>query len=259
VSDRSKLHQNSFNLDLLLVDLVEFYQKTNDLNQFETLISAYQYRRIYQLVLKYLSPEMTVLDWGSGNGHFSYFLVNSGYKTSGYGFVGVPKICQSFSPDQYTYKEGNWSDPIALPFPDGHFDSVVSIGVLEHVRETGGTEISSLNEIHRILKPNGLFICVHFPNRYSWIEYAARMMKKWSHEYCYTDRDIRSLAELSQFQILEIQRYAFLPRNIWSKIPGNLGNSSLAIQLYNRIDRFLSIPFSGICQNYLFVAQKSEL
>jgi cyclopropane fatty-acyl-phospholipid synthase-like methyltransferase len=246
------------NLDILFSELIQFYSQDDSLHQFGTLISAHQYQRIYQLVLNYIAPHMTVLDWGSGNGHFSYFLVNSGYKTSGYGFESVPKICQFFAPDQYTYQEGDWSDPITIPFSDRYFDAVVSIGVLEHVQETGGTDIASLNEIHRILKPHGLFICVHLPNRYSWIEYAARKMKKWSHRYCYTDQDIRDLAHLTQFQLLEIQRYGFLPRNIWSKLPTKLGNSSRFIQLYDLLDRLLSIPFSRICQNYLFVARKSE-
>jgi ubiquinone/menaquinone biosynthesis C-methylase UbiE len=254
--DRSKLPQNSLDLNGISSELVKFYARNNDLHQFGTLISAHQYRHIYRLVLNSISPGMTVLDWGTGNGHFSYFLVNSGYKTTGYGFGNIPQICHSFSPDRYTYQSGNWSDPIALPFPDRHFDAVVSIGVLEHVRETGGNEIASLNEIHRILKPNGLFICVHLPNRYSWIEYAARKTNKWSHQYCYTDRDIYSFTSLTHFQILKIQRYAFLPRNIWSKFPGNLGNSSNFIQFYETLDRLLAIPFFMICQNYLFVAQK---
>lgn len=256
MDDRSQRSQTSFNLDTLLAELIQLAQIDQSLHQFETRLSAHQYRSIYQLVLKHIAPNLTVLDWGAGNGHFSYFLVNAGYQTSGYGFGCLPHICQSFSPNKYSYKEGNWSDPITIPFPDQSFDAVVSIGVLEHVRETGGNEIASLNEIHRILKPNGLFIGVHLPNRYSWIEYIARKMNKWSHQYCYTERDIRSLTQLTQFQILQIQRYAFLPRNIWSKIPGNLGNLPSFIHIYDTLDRFLAIPFSRICQNYLIVAQK---
>lgn len=256
MDNQSQLYESSFNLDTLLAELIQLAQTDQSLHQFETLLSAHQYRQIYQLVLKHISPSLTVLDWGAGNGHFSYFLVNAGYQTSGYGFGSLPTICQSFSPEQYTYKEGTWSDPITIPFPDQYFDAVVSIGVLEHVRETGGNEIASLNEIHRILKPNGLFICVHLPNRYSWIEYLARKMNKWSHQYCYTDREICSLTQQTQFQILKRQRYAFLPRNIWSKIPGNLGNSSSLTRVYDTLDHLLAMPFSKICQNYLVVAQK---
>jgi hypothetical protein len=33
---------------------------------------------------------------------------------------------------------------VMLPFPDTCFDAVASVGVLEHVRETGGNELASL-------------------------------------------------------------------------------------------------------------------
>lgn len=259
MTEFSKPHWNKIDLDATIQDLIQFARTDRSLHQFQTQISAHQYRKVYQLFLQYLTPQMKVLDWGTGNGHFSYFLVQAGYQTSGYGFECLPPICQSLSPDRYTYDRGNWLDPTKLPFADESFDAVASIGVLEHVRETGGTEVDSLNEIWRILKPNGLFLCVHFPNRYSWIEYAARKMKKWYHEYCYTEREIYELAQLTQFQILQIQRYAFLPRNIWGKSPQNLGNSRRLVSFYDLLDRYLSILFSPLCQNYLFVAQKIQI
>jgi len=43
------------------------------------------------------------------------------------------------------------------------FDAVVSVGVLEHVKETGGSEIGSLREIFRILKLNGYLSVTTFP------------------------------------------------------------------------------------------------
>lgn len=239
-------------------ELLELAKRDRSLHQFQTRVSAHQYRHIYQLVLNYLPPNSTVLDWGAGNGHFSYFLLKAGYQTSGYGFESLPEICRSFSPANYTYQQGNLSDPIAIPFQNQQFDAVVSIGVLEHVREMGGDEIASLNEISRMLKPKGFFICVHFPNRYSWIEYAARQVDKWSHLYCYTKPEIRELMRQTNFQLLEIERYAFLPRNVWAKLPETVGNSLRFSQFYDRIDRLLAIPFSHLCQNYLFVAQKSS-
>jgi len=42
-----------------------------------------------------------------------------------------------------------------IPFPDGHFDAVVSQEVLEHVEDIE----YSLVEIARVLKPGGLFYC----------------------------------------------------------------------------------------------------
>ncbi|MBQ4132690.1 MAG: methyltransferase domain-containing protein [Desulfovibrionaceae bacterium] len=45
-----------------------------------------------------------------------------------------------------------------------------SIGVFEHVHETGGDQLASLKEISRVLKPEGFFLCFHLPNKYSWVE-----------------------------------------------------------------------------------------
>ncbi len=37
-----------------------------------------QYRPLYRAMRKYVKPGAHVLDWGSGNGHFSYFLLRAG-------------------------------------------------------------------------------------------------------------------------------------------------------------------------------------
>lgn len=243
-------------VDQILQNLIEAHRQDASLEQFGALISAQQYLLAYRLVAKYLRPRDRVLDWGVGNGHFSYFLVKAGYCAEGYSFQGLPPVCAPFVSEQYHYRQGNWSEPTILPFPDQRFDGVVSIGVLEHVRETGGEEIASLKEIYRILKPNGVFICFHLPNRYSWIEYAARVVKKWSHEYRYTTKEITAMSAMAGFDLLEMRRYAILPRNIWSSLPQVLGNSLTLAQLYNGIDELSSLLLSPLCQNYFFVARK---
>ena len=46
------------------------------------------------------------------------------------------------------------SDAESLPFPDGHFDAVVSFGVLHHTPDTA----KSIREVRRVLKPGGIAI-----------------------------------------------------------------------------------------------------
>ncbi len=241
----------------ILAELVEAASQDESLVQFRSPISAHQYLRLYQLVTKYISPESTVLDWGVGNGHFSYFLVRSGYTVSGFEFSDCPKVCGRLEPTSYTFSKGNLGDPVSLPYESQTFDAVVSVGVLEHVRETGGNEIASLNEIYRILKPHGIFLCFHLPNQYSWIEALARSIGRWSHQYRYTTSGVLSLAKDARFDLLELQRYAILPRNIWWwGIPKPMRSSFQVARFYDQMDNALSLLLSPVCQNYLFVARK---
>ncbi len=198
-----------------------------------------------------------MLDWGAGNGHFSYFLVKAGHTVSGFDFGSPPKVSKTLTPESYTYKRGNPDNPVSLPYKSQTFDAVVSVGVLEHVRETGGNESANLNEIYRILKPKGIFLCYHLPNRYSWIEAVLRLIGRWSHQYRYTSSNIISLASSAGFEVVEVQRYAILPRNICGRgILKKVSSSCKIARLYNRIDDFLSTMLSPICQNYLCVARK---
>ncbi|MFH1078563.1 MAG: class I SAM-dependent methyltransferase [Patescibacteria group bacterium] len=59
----------------------------------------------------------------------------------------------------------------SLPFPDGTFDAVVSLWVLEHLRDP----VRTFAEIRRVLKPGGFFAFVT-PNRHAAIVAARRMM-----------------------------------------------------------------------------------
>ena len=117
-------------------------------------------------------------------------------------------------------------DPIHLPYEDESFDAVVSVGVLEHVRQFGGNEIKSLKEIHRILKKDGLFLCFHFPNKYSWIEALARRIpSKHYHPYLFTKKDIYHLNQNVGLLVEELKGYAILPRNELSRLPDSIKNN----------------------------------
>jgi SAM-dependent methyltransferase len=176
--------------------LLKFQEQDSsyNLSQFKSLITAHQYRRLYKLLERYISPGGEVLDWGCGNGHFSYFLSKFGYKAFGFSFNDFPfrQVLNS----GYEFNKGSCEDPTTLPYPDQKFDAVVSVGVLEHVRETGGSEVGSLREIFRILKFDGVFVCYHFPNQYSLIEFIASLLSnKYHHQYRYTRQSIETLCQ----------------------------------------------------------------
>jgi ubiquinone/menaquinone biosynthesis C-methylase UbiE len=238
--------------------------------QFRSLPQASQYRRLYSLVGKYMPAGARVLDWGCGNGHFSFFLATQGAQVTSYAFEPEPAIFSLLTPAQrerITFVRGSAEDPQSLHFPDASFDCVFSIGVLEHVRETGGMEAASLREIHRVLKPDGRFICYHLPNRYSYIEALNRLVHgpldptmriPWKyHKYRFTRRDIQSLCEEAGFSMLELQRYGAIPRNMLSRLPGALGRSRALTRAVDLTDAVLERAPMPITQNYAFVASRA--
>jgi SAM-dependent methyltransferase len=224
--------------------------------KFRSRAGAHQYLRLYRLFRRFVPEGARVLDWGAAGGHFSYFLARAGYRPSGFSFH--PFEFQSWldAPD-YDFTPGSPSEPVKLPYADASFDAVASIGVLEHVRETGGSESRSLAEIARVLRPDGIFFCYHFPNRYSWIEFAAeRAGREHRHAYRFRRADIAQLAAGAGLELLHVERYGLLPRNSLSRLPTGLAGSRGFARAYDRADEALGALFGPICQNWCFVARK---
>ncbi len=246
-----------------------FYSLKNfQLEHFENLSTASQYWPVYDDFLDQIKPGSTVLDWGCGDGHFSYFLLNNGLTTYSFnankGDDYNPEGCKlenflgSKFQDAFNYKIST-QGPIYLPYKDETFDAVVSVGVLEHVRQEGGDEAESLKEIHRVLKKGGLFLCYHFPNKYSWIETLARRNpSKHHHPYLFTKKDIYNLNEAASLKVEELRGYALLPRNALSLLPDSIKNNLWFVSLYNFADRLLYSIFPLFFQNYYFISRKSK-
>ncbi|GJL80171.1 MAG: hypothetical protein NPINA01_31600 [Nitrospinaceae bacterium] len=250
---------------------VEGYKVLSDLGllRFENLSTASQYWFVYENFLKHrLLPGSHVLDWGSGDGHFSYFLLSQGFKTDSFnvntgdaynpeGFK-IEDIFASQFKDAFHYQVSS-GDPVHLPYENETFHAVVSIGVLEHVRQEGGNETGSLKEIHRILKKGGQFFCFHFPNKYSWVEALARNIpSKHHHPYLFTKKDIYNLNQSAGLKVEEIKGYAILPRNELSRLPQSIKNNPYFVKSYNAADRLLYFVLPPVFQNYYFRSRKPQ-
>ena len=241
----------------ILAELQSLSADDPRLLQFLTPVTAFQYLPLYALVRQYVPRGGHTLDWGVGNGHFSYFLQRAGYRVSGFDMEPCPALCARFTPGSYDFRTGDPAHPSRLPFADKSFSAVISVGVLEHVRETGGTERASLREVARVLQPGGVFVCFHLPNRDSWIEAMLRRLGRWGHPYRYSRDEIERMSEETGFAIRVIKRYAALPRNILSgRRMRWLTTSSAFGRLYGLADDTLARVFSPFCQNFLYVAEK---
>lgn len=237
---------------------------TND--QFGSLVAAFQYAKLYDLTSRYVPAGSEVLDWGCGRGHFSYFLIKHGFRVTAYSLEHPPEIFAALSPgerERLTFVRGAGDGASALPFPSGRFAAVFSVGVLEHVRETGGQEAASLEEIRRVLARDGVFVCYHLPNRYSDIEAVSRLLRRSKnggaqdgfHRYRFTLGDIRSLCRTARLSLSEVERYGFLPRNSFNRLPRRWRESPRLASFANAADSVLERLFSPLDQNYYFVAR----
>src|SRR5260370_12627705 len=83
-----------------------------------------------------------------------------------------------------------------LPFPDGSYDYVFCIEVLEHVPNPFGT----LTEIQRVLKPGGVLI-LSVPNPYHLKEIIWNLLRipdRQGHLYAWTPHAITQPAEMNR-------------------------------------------------------------
>lgn len=239
------------------------------IDQFKSLTAANQYRKLYELTARYVPPDTTVLDWGCGRGHFAYFLAKEGFRVTAYSLEEIPEMFSTLSRterDRLTFVRGEMDEPRKLPFSAGQFGAVFSVGVLEHVREMGGDELASLQEIRRVLAREGVFVCYHLPNRYSYIEAASRVINRPApktnpsdtfafHEHRFTTRDVRGLCSAAGLSLVDIGRYGFVPRNSFNRLPRLLRESRALASAVNFSDVLLERLFSPIVQNRYFVAR----
>jgi SAM-dependent methyltransferase len=86
-----------------------------------------------------------------------------------------------------------------LPFPDGAYDFVFCIEVLEHVPNPFGT----LGDIHRVLRPGGVLI-LSVPNPYHFKEImwnVLRIPDRQGHIYGWTRQTMTRLGEMTGFRL----------------------------------------------------------
>lgn len=224
-------------------------------SNYGTITTGAQYRLLHRLCDEFIPRGARVLDWGAGNGHASTFLSRAGYVTTGYSFDGF-SFEDLVRGMPYRFVRADPSEPVRLPFDDGEFDAALSVGVLEHVRETGGNELGSLREIRRILKPGGIFVCVHLPNAASWIEAFARLRGAKGHDYRYDRSQVFEMFRAAEFGIERYGRYGILPRNQIGRIlPRRLCDSVTFSRFYDGLDRLGASALPWFVQNHYVVAR----
>lgn len=116
------------------------------------------YERILQ---RELNSNSVVLEIGSGTGEFTDTLIRTGARVIA-SDISAPslELLRLRFPDHSSLST-QVCDMEALPFSDGMFDAVVSAGSLSY-----GDNQQVLQQIHRLLKPGGCFVCVDSLNHH---------------------------------------------------------------------------------------------
>lgn len=118
-------------------------------------VQLYRFKRIIQLLEKKKYP--VLLEIGTGSGIFLPELSKHCNKLFACDIhdklENINLICKAYGITNY---ELSTQSVEKTNFPDGHFDVVVAVSVLEFVPDI----LKALQEIKRILKKNGLFITI---------------------------------------------------------------------------------------------------
>jgi SAM-dependent methyltransferase len=231
-----------------------------ELLQYRSLVSGRQYAPVFSRFRAAVPPGARVLDWGAGNGHFSFFLARAGYAVTAYAF-SPPALLAEPASGGVRVVRADPGEPVKLPFPDGAFDAVCSIGVLEHVHEAGGEEAASLREIARVLAPGGVFFCCHLPQRTSWVEWLARRAAASGgasvhhHSRRFSASEAARVLRAAGLAPERPEPYGFLPRNELARAP-RLARSPAFAALWDGLDAILAWALPWLCTNLLVVARR---
>lgn len=160
-------------------------------------------------------PRGRVLDWGCGHGQVTHLLRERGIDVVAFDYrEGSPPT--TIQLDNYPEIEAHVSgEPVALPFAENEFDTVLSCGVLEHVQQPE----ASLREIHRILRPAGRLLVYKLPNRLSYLEAIARRAGMYYHgaypdDRVYDRRTATALLTAQGFRVDDFRRRNLLPLTV---------------------------------------------
>ena len=161
-----------------------------------------------------------VLDWGCGWGHISHLLMERGVEVTSMEYRPDAAEGDRERLERFPDVEAVLTpDAVRLPFADASFDSVLSVGVLEHVSDPNG----SLDELRRVLVPGGRIYVYKLPNRFSYLERIAKAVGLYYHgqlpdDELYTPATARALLERHGYVIEDVRLANMLPLTV----PGRL-------------------------------------
>lgn len=203
----------------------------NDKNRWDKLWRVRKRMYVYRNVLTTAEHCLegvagkTILEVGCGRGATLREFARRGAHTFGLDYSEEAlDICRNLQVENKTILHGTFvnGDARSLPFSDGSFDFVFSVGLIEHFEEP----VDLLLEQCRVLKPEG-YLLVQVPQKYSPYTVVKKVLiglGKWPYggwETEYSDREIVALMKRAELKptsvygygsfMLATARHLFLP------------------------------------------------
>lgn len=164
---------------------------------------AYQYVYYAALVDTVLCGKKgKIIDMGGFLGQVTALLRSLHYDCDNL-VTAYPSIKKAFAPLDIPFVLSK--DATKLPYADRSVTAVVSSGVLEHVHEQGWTDTAALQEIYRVLEPNGYFFCWNLPRHYALLEYLSKFHNTSCHDRLYTQKQLKEMAHSCGFSLVSLE------------------------------------------------------
>ncbi|GAA4999147.1 class I SAM-dependent methyltransferase [Acinetobacter puyangensis] len=167
-----------------------------------------EFQKIVEEISGFAESKIDVLDLGCGGGHVSYQLapyVNTivAYDLSSEMLDTVKQTARDRNLSNISLQQGTAEH---LPFADHHFDLVVSRYSAHHWQHVG----QALQEVHRVLKPNGKLILIDIlgsdiPMFDTFLQ-SIEFIRDPSHVRDYSLSEWTNLCEYTNFDIARIEQ-----------------------------------------------------
>jgi len=125
----------------------------------------YPYAIMNSMPSEHPPKDFKILDCGASRGPLQFYLAMKGFEvhTLDLDLGALERVARFKLKKGLTTLYPNYGNIFSLPFPDNHFDRVLNISVLEHAvyhieRDIDVILKGFLNELLRVLKPNGLVV-----------------------------------------------------------------------------------------------------
>jgi len=165
-----------------------------------------------------------------------------------------------------------------IPKPDGHYRTIFSNSVVEHIPDIN----SVLCEAHRLLAPGGRLYLTVPSNRfdeYTWISQCLALLRLrhlqehyrgffnrfWKHYHYYTPEGWVGLAREARFEVLECYSYGPKPVCVINDLLAPFGLFAFITKklfnrwtLFSRLRHVLLSPVSSLAENWLCGADRVD-